>query len=213
MHVSIIIPVYNGEKFIQRAIRSVVDQNFPRKQFEIIVVDDGSTDNTVEVIQPFKNFVRILRHEKNMGLAASRNTGIKAARGQYIVNLDADDYLHQDFLSIEVLFLSLNEDFDAVSCDYYIVDEYEKHIERKNATEYPIACGIMFKMEQLVKIGLYSEDFMVREEEDLRQRFLKKFRIHHIPLPLYRYRKHDDNITNNQELMKKYKKKFHEKHF
>jgi len=213
MHVSIIIPVYNGEKFIQRAIRSVVDQNFPRKQFEIIVVDDGSTDNTVEVIQPFKNFVRILRHEKNMGLAASRNTGIKAARGQYIVNLDADDYLHQDFLSIEVLFLSLNEDFDAVSCDYYIVDEYEKHIERKNATEYPIACGIMFKMEQLVKIGLYSEDFMVREEEDLRQRFLKKFRIHHIPLPLYRYRKHDDNLTNNQELMKKYKKKFHEKHF
>jgi glycosyltransferase involved in cell wall biosynthesis len=213
MHVSVIIPVYNGEKFVQRAIRSAVDQNFPRKQFEIIVVDDGSTDNTVEVIQPFKNFVRILRHEKNMGLAASRNTGIKAARGQYIVNLDADDYLHQDFLSIEVLFLSLNEDFDAVSCDYYIVDEYEKHIERKNATEYPIACGIMFKMEQLVKIGLYSEDFMVREEEDLRQRFLKKFRIHHIPLPLYRYRKHDDNLTNNQELMKKYKKKFHEKHF
>jgi len=213
MHVSVIIPVYNGEKFVQRAIRSAVDQNFPRKQFEIIVVDDGSTDNTVEVIQPFKNFVRILRHEKNMGLAASRNTGIKAARGQYIVNLDADDYLHQDFLSIEVLFLSLNEDFDAVNCDYYIVDEYEKHIERKNATEYPIACGIMFRMEQLAKIGLYSEDFKVREEEDLRQRFLKKFRIHHIPLPLYRYRKHDDNLTNNQELMKKYKKKFHEKHF
>ena len=213
MHVSVIIPVYNGEKFVQRAIRSAVDQNFPRKQFEIIVVDDGSTDNTIEVIRPFKDSIRILRHEKNMGLAASRNTGIKAARGQYIVNLDADDYLHQDFLSIEVLFLSLNEDFDAVSCDYYIVDEYEKHIERKNATEYPIACGIMFKMEQLVKIGLYSEDFMVREEEDLRQRFLKKFRIHHIPLPLYRYRKHDDNLTNNQELMKKYKKKFHEKHF
>ena len=213
MYVSIIIPVYNGREYVQRAIRSVVDQNFPKKLFETIVVDDGSTDNTIEVIRPFKDSIRILRHEKNMGLAASRNTGIKAARGQYIVNLDADDYLHQDFLSIEVLFLSLNEDFDAVSCDYYIVDEYEKHIERKNATEYPIACGIMFKMEQLVKIGLYSEDFMVREEEDLRQRFLKKFRIHHIPLPLYRYRKHDDNLTNNQELMKKYKKKFHEKHF
>jgi len=63
-----------------------------------------------------------------------------------------------------------------------------------------------------VDIGLYSEDFLVREEEDLRQRFLKRYRIHHIPLPLYRYRKHDDNITNNQELMKKYKKKFHERH-
>ena len=213
MHVSVIIPVYNGEKFVQRAIRSAVDQNFPRKQFEIIVVDDGSTDNTVEVIQPFKNFVRILRHEKNMGLAASRNTGIKAARGQYIVNLDADDYLHQDFLYIEIMFLSLNEDFDAVSCDYFIVDEHEKHLERRNATEYPIACGIMFRMEQLIDIGLYSENFLVREEEDLRQRFLNKYRIHHIPLPLYRYRKHDDNITNNQELMKEYKKKFHEKHF
>ena len=212
MQISIVIPVYNGEKFIQRAIRSIVDQNFPGKQFEIIVVDDGSTDNTLDIVQPFKDTIRIVRHEKNMGLAASRNTGIKAARGQYIVNLDADDYLHQDFLSIEVLFLSLNEDFDAVNCDYYIVDEYEKHIERKNATEYPIACGIMFRMEQLAKIGLYSEDFKVREEEDLRQRFLKKFRIHHIPLPLYRYRKHDDNLTNNQKLMKKYKKKFHKKH-
>ncbi len=212
MHVSIIIPVYNGEKFIQRAIRSVVDQNFPRKQFEIIVVDDGSTDNTLDIIQPFKDTIRIMRHEKNMGLAASRNTGIKAAKGQYIVNLDADDYLHQDFLYIETMFLSLNVDFDAVSCDYYIVDEYEKRLERRNATEYPIACGIMFRMEQLVDIGLYSEDFLVREEEDLRQRFLKRYRIHHIPLPLYRYRKHDDNITNNQELMKKYKKKFHERH-
>ena len=212
MHVSIIIPVYNGEKFIQRAIRSVVDQNFPRKQFEIIVVDDESTDNTLDIIQPFKDTIRIMRHEKNMGLATSRNTGIKAARGQYVVNLDADDYLHQDFLYIEVMFLSLNEDFDAVSCDYYIVDENEKHLERRNATEYPIACGIMFRMEQLIDIGLYSEDFLVREEEDLRQRFLKRYRIHHIPLPLYRYRKHDDNITNNQELMKKYKKKFHERH-
>ena len=213
MHVSIIIPVYNGEKFIRRAIRSVVDQNFPRKQFEIIVVDDGSTDNTLDIVQPFKDTIRIVRHEKNMGLAASRNTGIKAARGQYIVNLDADDYLHQDFLYIEIMFLSLNEDFDAVSCDYFIVDEHEKHLERRNATEYPIACGIMFRMEQLIDIGLYSEDFLVREEEDLRQRFLNKYRIHHIPLPLYRYRKHDDNITNNQELMKEYKKKFHEKHF
>jgi glycosyltransferase involved in cell wall biosynthesis len=213
MHVSVIIPVYNGKKFVQRAIRSAIDQNFPRKHFEIIVVDDGSTDNTIEVIQPFKDSIRILRHEKNMGLAASRNTGIRAARGQYIVNLDADDYLHQDFLSIEVMFLSLNENFDAVSCDYFIVDEHGKHLDRKNATEYPIACGIMFRMEQLIDIGLYSEDFLVREEEDLRQRFLKKHRIHHIPLPLYRYRKHDDNITNNQELMKEYKKKFHEKHF
>jgi glycosyltransferase involved in cell wall biosynthesis len=213
MQISIIIPVYNGERFIQRAIRSIVDQNFPRKQFEIIVVDDGSTDNTSDIIQPFKDTIGIMRHEKNMGLAASRNTGIKAARGQYIVNLDADDYLHQDFLYIETMFLSLNADFDAVSCDYYIVDEHEKHLERKNATEYPIACGIMFRMEQLIDIGLYSEDFLAREEEDLRQRFLKKYRIHHIPLPLYRYRKHDDNITNNQELMKEYKKKFHEKHF
>ena len=213
MQISIIIPVYNGERFIQRAIRSIVDQNFPRKQFEIIVVDDGSTDNTSDIIQPFKDTIGIMRHEKNMGLAASRNTGIKAARGQYVVNLDADDYLHQDFLYIEIMFLSLNEDFDAVSCDYFIVDEHEKHLERRNATEYPIACGIMFRMEQLIDIGLYSENFLVREEEDLRQRFLNKYRIHHIPLPLYRYRKHDDNITNNQELMKEYKKKFHEKHF
>jgi len=212
MKISIIIPTYNSERFIQRSIRSAIDQNFDKNHYEIIVIDDASADNTLKVIQPFRDYVRIIKHKKNMGLAAARNTGIKSAKGRYIVNLDADDYIHQDLLYIESIFLNLNNDFDAVCCDYYIVDEHEEHLERKCAMKNPIACAIMFRMEQLVDVGLYDEQFMVREEEDLKLRFIKKYQIHHIPLPLYRYRKHDNNLTKDKDLMKKYKKKIQKRH-
>ena len=212
MQVSIIIPVYNSEKFIQRSIRSAIDQNFDKNRYEIIVIDDASADNTLKVIQPFRDSIRIIKHEENRGLAASRNAGIKVAKGRYVVNLDADDYIHQDLLHIESIFLNLNNDFDAVCCDYYIVDEHEDHLERKNAIENPIACGIMFRMEQLVDVGLYDEQFMAREEEDLRLRFIRRYQIHHIPLPLYRYRKHDNNLTKDKDMMEKYKEKIRKRH-
>ncbi len=212
MKISIIIPAYNSEKYIQRSIRSAIDQNFDKNHYEIIVIDDASADSTLKVIQPFQDSIRIMKHKNNMGLAAARNTGIKSAKGRYIVNLDADDYIHQDLLHIESIFLNLNNNFDAVCCDYYIVDEHEDHLERKNAIENPIACGIMFRMEQLVDVGLYDEQFMAREEEDLRLRFIGKYQIHHIPLPLYRYRKHDDNLTKDKVLMKKYKEKIRKRH-
>ena len=81
-----------------------------------------------------------------------------------------------------------------------------------NCMEKPIACGIMFRIEHLIDIGLYDEDFFCREEEDLRERFLKKFSIERVRLPLYRYRRHENNMTNNTEMMDLYKDKFRKKH-
>ena len=89
---------------------------------------------------------------------------------------------------------------------YFLVDEKENIIERCNSNEKPIACGIIFRLDQLVKIGLYDKRFRLFEDRDLRKRFLKKFNIFRIPLPLYRYRRHEKNITNDKKNIKKYKK-------
>ncbi len=150
--------------------------------------------------------------KKNVGLAAARNEGIKAALGRFVVNLDADDYMDENLIYFQTMFLNANPTWDAVSCDYYIVDENEKHISRISGVENPIACGVMFRTDLLFEIGLYDENFKMREEEDLRIRFEKKHNIHNLELPLYRYRKHDTNMTNNKKAMAKYKKFLKSKH-
>ena len=76
----------------------------------------------------------------------------------------------------------------------------------------PIACGIMFKHSHIVEIGLYDKSFLAREEEELIIRFKKKYKVTRIPIPLYRYRKHDQNMTGKKKLMKKYKIKLKKKH-
>ena len=212
MEISIIIPSYNCEKYLSRAIRSALGQNFPKDKYEIIVVDDGSTDNTPEVIRSFGNRIRPIRLENNCGLPAARNVGIKNALGRFILNLDADDYLHMDCIFIEQLFLGENAHFHAVSCDYFLVDENEEHIERVSALKSPIACGIMFRKDDLIKIGLYDEEFRTLEDLDLRKRYLDQFNIHNIELPLYRYRMHKDNITKKVEEVKYYEEKLQIKH-
>lgn len=210
--VSIIITAYNYEKYIERAIRSCLDQSLAKSQYEVIVINDCSTDNTTKILENYESEIRIFNLEKNVGLSAARNFAVKKAKGQFIVFLDADDYIQRDLLFIEKLFLTENNLLDAVSVDYFLVDERGNHIEHVNAEKKPIACGIMFRKDFLLDIGLYDETFKAREEEDLRIRFLKKHNIHNIILPLYRYRMHDNNLTKNKKIMSQYKRKLNGKH-
>lgn len=115
-------------------------------------------------------------------------------------------------LLVQKTFLTENNKLDAVSVDYYLVDERGTHIEHVSAEEKPIACGIMFRKDLLYDVGLYDENFRAREDEDLRIRFLQKYKIFNIPLPLYRYRRHNNNLTNDENKMKKYKKYLKKKH-
>lgn len=210
--VSIIITAYNYERYIERAIRSCLEQSISKNQFEVIVVNDCSTDNTVKILENYKDSVRIFNLEKNCGLSAARNFGVKKSLGQFIIFLDADDYIQKDLLLIQQTFLTQNNSLDAVSTDYYFVDDRGTHTEHVDAEKKPIACGIMFRKDLLIDIGLYDESFRAREEEDLRIRFLKKHSIYNIILPLYRYRMHDNNLTKNDVEMDKYKQKLDDKH-
>lgn len=199
--VSVIITAYNYDRYLERCLRSVLDQSLPKSQYEIIVVNDGSTDKTKEVLDNYTDVARVFHLEKNRGLSYARNFGIKKARGMFVVFVDADDYIQHDMLLIQKTFLTENNKLDAVSVDYYLVDERGTHIEHVNAEEKPIACGIMFRKDFLYDVGLYDESFRAREDEDLRIRFLKKYKIYNIILPLYRYRMHDSNLTKDKQKM------------
>jgi glycosyltransferase involved in cell wall biosynthesis len=210
--VSVIVPAYNQEKYIGRCLRSLLAQDFPRSRFEIIVINDGSTDRTNYALQLFKEDIRVISNDRNLGLPASLNRGVHAAAAPYVVRVDSDDYVNGQFLSLLQLFLGTNRYMDAVACDYLLVDDREEVISRENCIEKPIACGIMFRTEQLIDIGLYDETFLLHEDRDLRIRFLEKHGIHRLELPLYRYRRHEHNITNNREAMDSQMDNLVEKH-
>lgn len=212
MLVSVVITAYNYARYLERAIRSVQDQSLSNRNYEIIIVDDASTDETPHILENYSDSIRIFRLEDNSGLAAARNFGIRKARGQYVVFLDADDYIQHDMLKMQTVFLTENNRLDAVSVDYYLVNEFGDHQEWVSAEEKPIACGVMFRKDRLFDIGLYDDDFRAREEEDFRIRFGKKYNVYNIILPLYRYRRHTSNLTNNADEMEKYKQKLDEKH-
>ena len=211
MKVSIIITTYNREKYLSRAIRSALAQHFPRKDFEIIVVDDGSTDHSSQIALDYGDEIVYIAHETRLGLPCARNTGIRRSQGRYVVNLDSDDYLHEDLIYVEHMHLALNPHWGAVSCDYILVDEKEQHISRISGTSKPIACGIMFRKDLLIAIGLYDESMELCEDQDLRLRFIQQHHIGHVEIPLYRYRRHENNLTNDQKKVDYYNGKVQQK--
>jgi glycosyltransferase involved in cell wall biosynthesis len=210
--ISVIVPVHNEERFIGRAIRSLLGQSLPSELYEIIVVNDASTDRTQYAISVFGDDVRCLVNETKLGLPGSLNRAIKMARGQFIVRVDGDDYVASDYLNILSRFLTENNYMDAVACDYLMVDDAEAVLGRHNCLTHPIGCGIMFRIEHLVDIGLYDDSFLMHEDRDLRIRFLKKYSIHRVELPLYRYRRHAGNMTINGDDWKYFEERLYQKH-
>ena len=207
---SIIIPALNADKYIERAVRSCLKQTF--NDYDIIVINDGSTDNTGKILGVFGDRIQVITLETNGGRSRAINIGIRSSLSQYIVRVDADDYINEDLLKIEFMYLTMNKDMDAVACDYVFVDDDENIMSRRNCDLKPIGCGVMFRKDKIIEIGLYDENFDCSEDDDLRIRFLKKYNIHRIPLPLYRYRRHLNNITDNQEAVELGFKRLEEKH-
>lgn len=210
--VSLIITAYNYDRFIERALRSAIDQSLDKENYEILVVNDASTDRTEEILENYADSARIFNLKENCGLSKARNFGIRKARGQFVMFLDADDFIHRDLLRVTKLFLSENVHLDAVSVDYWLVSERGLRQRHADASKEPIACGILFRKDLLFDIGLYDESFKAREEEDLRIRWIKKFNIVNLPIPLYRYRMHGENLTLDDKAMDEGKSLLTKKH-
>ena len=211
--VSVIVCAYNHEKWIERCIRSLNhQQNIKQDEYEIIVVNDTSKDGTKEVLENLSGIenLRVIENETNMGLPYSLNKAIRTAKGRYIIRVDSDDYVMRLLLYLTRLFLDMNREYQAVATDYVLVDEFENFIKKVNCFEEEIACGVMFRKECLFDIGLYNEEFKMREGHNLKKRFVEKFKLARLEFPLYKYRKHTQNRTNNKEILEVYDKKIKE---
>lgn len=210
LEISVIISAFNHERWIERTIRSLLHQEFINlNDFEIIIVDDHSSDNTNIILSKYKEFenIKIINNKKNLGLPASINKAIVSSYGRYIVRVDSDDYVSRKFLFILKYFLEQNREYQGVACDYFIVNHNEELIRRVKHSEEEIACGIMFRRECLFDLGLYNTNFAMREGHEIMQRFKKKFKLAYLELPLYKYRSHNDNRSKNLNELKRFNDK------
>ncbi len=195
--VSVIVTNYNYEKYISRAVRSCINQS--HVNHEVIVVDDCSTDNSVKVLQPFKEQIKIVSTGTNGGVAVAANKGVSESRGQFFIRVDADDYVNSDMCYMMKTYLEANHDAFCVSCDYLMVDDYENVLERRFAELQNISCGIMYRRDLFLSMGGYNGKMRHREEEELRKRLGQDYKIHHLKIPFYRYRMHNTNKTKEPE--------------
>jgi glycosyltransferase involved in cell wall biosynthesis len=196
---SVVVTNYNYGYYLDRCIRSLANQS--DNDYNIIVVDDASGDYSKLVLRTWEDqdSIHIIENVQNIGLGASCNKGILASRSRYIVRVDSDDFVSSEYVRMLSTFLDLSPKFDAVACDYYNVSRDNK-LEVIDASKHPIACGIMYRKEVLIELGLYNEDREVREDIDMREKFDKrKFKMAHLQVPLYRYNIHGHSMTNRLE--------------
>lgn len=212
-NISIIIPVYNCEKYIQYAIDSAIDQSY--KNYEIIVIDDGSTDRTLDIITKYENITVLIK--SNGGTASALNMGIKASKGKYIKWLSADDILYSDYLQKMIDHVDRLKDNDnkIFYCNYEIVGHDEttiKHfiepISRNDKTNkeqfdelmryyYGNGSSSIIPRKVFDRIGLFDDKLGHSEDYEFWLRASKNgvlFEL--IPQVLLKYRVHPDQLTN-----------------
>jgi glycosyltransferase involved in cell wall biosynthesis len=205
--ISVIIRNYNNQNFLGRAIRSCLNQS---AKAEVIVVDDASTDKSSEVIDSFGEKVVSIKLNKNVGVAEAANMGIRNALGRFVILVDSDDYINENTLLFMREILDKNHDIGFVYGDLIRVDKEENVIERINLDTpekiFRHGAGIMFRKSYMETLGLYDRNFKNAEDHELISRYIKNFDGYHLRLPLYRYTKHENNITNNEEERKQWEK-------
>ena len=209
LDISVIVCSFNHEKWIERCLRSLLNQsNINKNLYEIIIINDASKDSTDKIIKNFKDVENIvyIKNKTNQGLPKSINIGLDAAKGRYVVRVDSDDYVGRNFLFLSRLFLDMNREYQAVAVDYLKVDNNEMVISKVNCQKKEIACGVMFRKECLFDIGLYNEKFKMREGHELKKRFEKIFKMARLEFPLYKYRQHEFNRTRNKKKINKFEK-------
>ena len=207
--VTVAVCCYKQKKWLYRCLRSLANQTIERNEYEVIVVNDDPAEEIESICNRLSDClnIKIINNKKNLGLPSSLNKILNIARGRYFVRVDCDDYVSKHYLSYLSIFLDLNRSYQAVSCDYKKVNEIGEIIDHHISQNVEvIACGTMFTYESLCEIGFYNESFKMREGHDLVSRYTQKFKMFNLPLPMYRYRMHSNNRTNDVNKTEKYDK-------
>lgn len=207
---SIVICNYNNEKYLARAIRSCLKQSLNKSKYEIVVVDDCSTDNSRAVIESFGDKIVVVYLEQNGGVANASNVGIQKALGKYIIRVDSDDYINENTLLFMSEVLNWNHDIGFVYADHLKVEEDESVREHVVINTLDLllrhGAGIMFRKQYLEVLGLYKPELRNAEDFDLLKRYISNFNGYHLRVPTYRYRQHDRNMTKDETERKRWEK-------
>ena len=200
MKVSIIIRAYNSEKTIKRALESALNQDFPKQDFEVIVIDDGSTDRTLKILKPYQKKIRLIK-QKHQGAIKSANLGFRIAQGKYLILLDSDDYFEPNILRKTTAILDKNPKINFVYCDYYekLKSGKVKAVSVKNIFQ-TLACTMMYRKKDLKETG-FSKSLKL-PEYDLLLKTQKKWRGYHIPKPLYHFNRGKGSLSKKKQWVK-----------
>jgi glycosyltransferase involved in cell wall biosynthesis len=197
--VSVVIPVHNGEEYIKEAIDSCLNQTY--ENIEIIVVDDKSTDNTLQILQEYGDKITVIPVEKQNGLGNVLNIGIRASKGQYIARMDADDVMYPSRISKQVEYMQEHPNCVAVGGQIDIIDENgkvvdyrkyaieDKEIKRNRFLHQPFAHpAVMLRKSALEDVGLYPEDMWKVEDVKLFFLLSQKGEFHNLEDTVLKYR-------------------------
>jgi len=218
--VSVLMPVYNGEKYLRKAIESILNQNYGN--FELIIINDGSTDYTKDIILSYADGrIKYVENEKNIGLIGTLNKGLQLAIGKYIARMDCDDISLPDRLRKQVQFMEENEHVCICGAWIRFIGNAEDRVVKYPVRHEDIKCKMLFsnpiahptammRVEFLRNNNLKYEDFKYAEDYELWSRCIKKCQMHNIPEVLLEYRITPTSITHSkgQELKETVKKIF-----
>jgi glycosyltransferase involved in cell wall biosynthesis len=212
--VTVIMPAFNREKYIAESMRSVLIQTF--KDFELLVIDDGSTDKTVEIARTFVSDprVRIQENKKNEGIAKTRNKGLELSKGKYIAPLDSDDiWLDHDKLSKQVEFLDTHANYAMIGGAIVHIDTRDNQLKKvifarsdeviRNVILHSnqfAQSTLMFRKDAILKCGGYSSEYVVCDDYNLWLCVGTKYSFANFPDIFTGYRIHGSNITRTKRL-------------
>ncbi|MGE5699638.1 MAG: glycosyltransferase family 2 protein [Deltaproteobacteria bacterium] len=208
--VTVFMPVYNGEKYIRHAIDSVLRQSF--MDFELLIINDGSTDDSVEIIRSYRDHrIRILHNESNSGLVQTRNRGIREASAEYIALLDSDDIAFPNRLEEQLSFMEGHPGYGFVGSWVELIDENGEsagdvikyilppdYISSAMLFSNYFAQSAIFLKKSALPNEAYRSDFPLAEDYDLWVRMSDKVKCWNLQKTLTRYRVHSEGISQQR---------------
>ena len=205
--VSVYITNYNYARYIRTSIESVLNQTL--QDFELLIIDDGSTDDSKDIIETYRDRPGIsIIYQHNKGLNVTNNIAMRASHGKYIMRLDADDFLEPQALEVMSNVLESDPALGLVFPNYYYVDgngeitgEERRHDFEKEVSLYDQpahgACT-MVRLAFLRDLGGYNESFTCQDGYDLWIKFILHHKVTNVKQPLFSYRRHGQNLTTNE---------------
>ena len=204
--ISIVLPTYNGSKCIKNSIDSIINQTYTN--FELIIVNDASTDNTLDIISDFAkkdNRIKIINNDVNKKLPTSLNVGFREASGDYLTWTSDDNKYYKDALFIMADELNNNPNIDMVYADFNRVNlngEVLKveYLREPDYLKYHNTIGacFLYRSEMYIKIGEYDENLFLAEDYDYWLRMYLNGKLKHIHKVLYDYGVHENSLSNKR---------------